>query len=151
MTAFLVLAERELDVGLGAGKPLDDTDFENGDKVNTSLSDGQDPITQAIENGNGFEGDIQLNKEQADMIKNEGVDGLMSLRAASTINYHKWTKSGSTATVPYVISSSYSSSERANIARAISEYQSKTCIRYELYNVSNPSISLLILQLFGPF
>ena len=88
MTAFSVLAERELDVGLGAGKPLDDTDFENGDKINTSLSDGEDPITQAIENGNGFEGDIQLNKEQADMIRN--INKLGSMKQTGYMQENKF-------------------------------------------------------------
>ena len=96
-----------------------------------SLPDGKDPITDAIENGNGFEGDIQLNAEQAAIIANGTEADLMSLRSASTVNYHKWPKSGSNIPIPYVISSSYSLSERANIARAFTEFQSNTCIRYK--------------------
>jgi hypothetical protein len=123
------IEERYVDTGIGSGRPLDDTDYTNGNKINTSVSDGEDPIRKAIENGNEFEGDIKLNTEQAAAIRNGTKEALMSLRAASTINYHKWTKSGSTVSIPYVISSSFSSTERANIARALSEFQSKTCIR----------------------
>ena len=117
------------DKGIGAGRPLNDTDFTNGDKIDTDVRKGMDPIKDAIENSGEFEGDIKLNAEQAAKIANGTEEALMSLRAATTVNYHKWTKSGSTAQVPYVLSSSFSSAERANIARAISEFQSKTCIR----------------------
>ena len=123
------MSEKELDKGIGAGRPLDDTDFANGNKVDTAVEKGMNPIQDAIENSGEFEGDIKLNAEQAAIIANGSEKALMSLRAATTINYHKWTKSGSTARVPYVLSSSFSSSERANIARAVSEFQSKTCIR----------------------
>ena len=121
--------EKELDNGIGAGRPLDETDFAFGDKVDAAVQKGMNPIQDAIENSEEFEGDIKLNAEQAAIIANGTEKALMSLRAATTVNYHKWTKSGSTARVPYVLSSSFSSTERANIARAISEFQSKTCIR----------------------
>ena len=122
------MEERYLDNGIGAGKPLDDTDFANGNNIDMSLPDGKDPIKEAIENGNGlFEGDIHLNTEQAAMIQNEADQDLISLRAAST--KRRWPKIGSTVPIPYVLSSSYSSSERATIARAFTEFKMKTCIR----------------------
>ena len=123
------MKENELDKGMGAGRSLDETDFANGDKLDTNVEKGMNPIQDAIENSGEFEGDIKLNAKQAAIIANGTERALMSLRAATTVNYHKWTKSGSTARVPYVLSSSFSSTERANIARAISEFQSKTCIR----------------------
>ena len=89
----------------------------------------KDPITEAIENGNGFQGDIILNPEQAAIIKNELKQNIVSNRSATTVNYHKWPKSGDTAVVPYMISNRFSYSERINIDRAISEFKSKTCIR----------------------
>ena len=129
MIYLLAMNENEIDNGKGAGRPLDETDFANGNKVDTAAEKGMNPIQDAIENSGEFEGDIKLNAEQAAIISNGTEKALMSLRAATTVNYHKWTKSGSTARVPYVLSSSFSSTERANIARAISEFQSKTCIR----------------------
>ena len=129
MIFVLAMNEKELDKGIGAGRPLDETDFANGNKVDTAAEKGMNPIQDAIENSGEFEGDIKLNAEQAAIIANGTEKALMSLRAATTVNYHKWTKSGLTARVPYVLSSSFSSTERANIARAISEFQSKTCIR----------------------
>ena len=126
---FIAVKASDLDKGVGAGMPLNETDFSNGDKVDINARMGTDPIKDAIENTGEFEGDIKLNAEQAAMIANQTEDALIALRAASTVSYHKWPKSGSTAGVPYVLSSSFSSSERANIARAISEFQSRTCIR----------------------
>ena len=129
---FLSVLESDLDKGIGLGRPLDETDFANGDKINTNARVGTNPITDAIEKSGEFEGDIKLNVEQAAIIANGTEEALVALRAATTVNYHKWTKSGSNARVPYVLSSSFSSSERANIARAISEFESKTCIRYKI-------------------
>ena len=38
----------------------------------------KDPVTEAIENGNGFQGDIILNPEQAAIIKNELKENVVS-------------------------------------------------------------------------
>ena len=118
----------ELDKGIGKGKPLDATDFANGDKIDTSLNDGDDPIRYAIENGHHYEGDIELSKEDLAIVMNETSEGLISTRSATTT--HKWPKSGSYVNVPYIISSSFGSNERAVIAKAVSEFGLKTCIRY---------------------
>ena len=120
----------EPDKGIGKGKPLDATDFANGDKIDTSLNDGEDPIRFAIENGHHFEGDIDLSKEDLAIVMNETSEGLISTRAALKIHRRKWPKSGSYVNVPYVISSSFLSEERAVIAKAFREFGSKTCIRY---------------------
>ena len=109
---------------------MNETDFSNGDELDLNRQEEVNPIQDAIEKSGQFEGDIILSEEQAAIIANGTEEALMSLRAATTVNYHRWPKSGSTAEVPYVLSSSFNSRERAAMARAISEFQSKTCIRY---------------------
>ena len=118
----------DLDKGIGTGSPLNETDFSNGDKLDLNQQEEVNPIQDAIEKSGQFEGDIILSDEQAAIIANGTEEALMSLRAATTVNSHKWPKWG-TVRVPYVLSSSFNSRERAAIARAISEFQSKTCIR----------------------
>ena len=120
---------RDADSGAGEGKPLNETDFANGNDLNVTVPEGQDPIQDAIDHGDGFEGDIRLNKEQATIIANGTEEEIAALRSASTRSSHKWPKSGSTVNVPYVLSSSFSSFERSVIARAFSEFHSETCIR----------------------
>ena len=89
-----------------------------------------DPIDAVLDGENElFEGDIDLNTEQAAMIETEGNEDFISLRAAST--KRKWTKIGNIVPIPYLLSSSYSSSERATIARAFTEFETKTCVRFE--------------------
>lgn len=123
----------ELDQGIGTGNPLNETDFLNGDKLDLNRQDEVNPIQDAIEKSGQFEGDIILSNEQAAIIANGTEEALMSLRAATTLNYRKWPMNSLKAQVPYVLSSSFNSRERAAIARAISEFQSKTCIRYSLF------------------
>ena len=124
---FLALEERDMDNGIGAGTPLDETDFANGDAIDTSMPGENEDLEYAIEHEDGFEGDIILNAEQAAIIANGTEE---DLRSASTDDRHRWPKSGSNILVPYVLSSSYSKKERARIARAFTEYELKTCIRY---------------------
>ena len=115
---------------MGEGKPLDATDFANGNNIDMSISDGRDPIEAVLDGENElFEGDIDLNTEQAAMIENEGIEDFVSLRAAST--KRKWAKIGNIVPIPYLLSSSYSSSERATIARAFTEFETKTCVRFK--------------------
>ena len=116
-----------------AGEPLNETDFLNGMNINITESDNENLLQSAIDDGNGFEGDIRLNTEQESLIsrmKSEDQDSAEPLRAASNKSYHKWLTSGSSVNVPYIIHRSYSSNERAVIANAFSEFHSKTCIRY---------------------
>ena len=93
------------------------------------MSDEKDPIKETIENESEmFEGDIYLNPEQAALIANGTNDeNIRSLRASS--RKRKWQKIGSIVPIPYILSSSYTSSERATIARAFTEFKRKTCIR----------------------
>ena len=123
----IVLEGTSVDEKVGSRQPLNETDFENGDKINleTEVPEGEDPIKDAIENGNLFEGDILLNKEQAEIIENETED-----RSAITVPDMKWKKRNGNVIVGYTFRSRYNSEERANIARAISEIAKHTCIRY---------------------
>ena len=115
---------------MGEGKPLDATDFANGNNIDMTIPGGKDPIDDVLDGGNElFEGDIDLNTEQAALMGNEGIEDLVSLRAAST--KRKWAKIGNIVPIPYLLSSSYTLSERATIARAFTEFETKTCIRSE--------------------
>ena len=79
--------------------------------------DGIDHVLEAIEMGADYEGDIVLTADQ------------LGERAAITSANGKWPKSGQVVTIPYVISSSFDQNDRNVIAKAIQEYESKTCIR----------------------
>ena len=113
---------------------LDETDFANGDAIDldTEIPEGENPLRDAIEKGHLFEGDILLNPEQTATIADESED-----RSATTVPNHKWKKYGGNVIIPYTITKSYDSQERANIARAITEYRKNTCLRYTtmLHNV----------------
>ena len=121
MTYYISL-DTDLDKGIGAGRPLDETDFSNGDKIDMNAQNG-DRLQHSMENSGLFEGDIILSDEEIAKMSQNGY------RSATTRRDRKWEKRGSTVQVPYVLSSSYDEEERASIARAIKEYQSKTCIR----------------------
>ena len=70
-----------------------------------------------------LDGDILLTKQEA-----EG-DLFPENRNAAVNPNMLWKKVNGMVHVPYVISSSYSSTERANILRAAKEFEDKTCIR----------------------
>ena len=124
------MEEREADSGIGAGKPLDDTDFANANAIDISTNGDNDELENSIEHDEGgFEGDIHLDEDQAATLPNGTEE---HLRSAVNDSRAKWPKSGSNVHIPYVISSSYSTIERARLARAFKEYESKTCIRYEI-------------------
>ena len=93
------------------------------------MSIPDDAIKYAMENGNGFEGDIILTAEQAAIIANGTKEDLISIRSAITVR--KWPKLGSNVPIPYVLWSGYNTEERAAIARATKEIEKKTCIRYK--------------------
>ena len=127
MTYYISL-DTDLDKGIGAGRPLDETDFANGDKVDMNAQNG-DPLQDLMETSGLFEGDIILSDEEIAEMSNNTEEALNGYRSATTRRDRKWKKRGSTVQVPYVLSSSYDEKERAYISRAIKEYQSKTCIR----------------------
>ena len=113
---------------MGAGKPLDATDFANGNNIDISNVSNKDPLEDIITNHDElFEGDIYLDNKEAVLMGEEGGDDPISLRSAS--KKRKWRKKGSVVPIPYLLSSSYTALERATIARAFMEFETKTCIR----------------------
>ena len=75
---------------------------------------------EAIESGSHYEGDMRFTDEQLE---------LLGSRSATSEAHLKWPKSGEIVPVPYVISSSFNQDEKHKLAKAIQEYESKTCIR----------------------
>ena len=97
------------------GEHLSPDDFIAADFVKESFDGfGADPIEAA----GLFEGDIE----------NVLFDDLKASKGRNAIreSWRKWPG----ATVPYVISSSFSTNERRVIAKAMKEYQGGTCIRF---------------------
>ena len=118
-----------MDDGIGKGIPLDEKDFAKGDIIDLSVPLENDPMEQALGAGDDlFEGDIDLNDEQKTMIETDLEEDSVLSRAVST--KRRWTKIGNIVPIPYVISSSYTFEERATIARAFREFETKTCIRW---------------------
>ena len=117
-----------MDDGIGKGIPLDEKDFAKGDIIDLSMPLENDPMEQALNTGDDlFEGDIDLNDEQKTMIETDLEEDSVLSRAVST--KRRWNKLGNIVPIPYVISSSYTFEERATIARAFNEFETKTCIR----------------------
>ena len=127
---ILGFEEITLDGGIEEGIPLDATDFANGDTIDPSIPNGNDPMEDAMNAGDDlFEGDIELNEEQKEMLEKDFEGILASSRAVS--RKRMWAKFGNIVPIPYVLSSSYTSEERATLARAFKEFETKTCIRFE--------------------
>lgn len=114
----------ETDAGAGHGEPLDFEDFVKGDAL-VEEDDGIDHIKEAIEHGDGFQGDMLLDDEQLEAMKQNTSDVSNSAWIS-----RKWTKSGSTVNIAYVISSSFTSRQRQMIAKGIQDYTDRTCIRF---------------------
>ena len=106
---------------------LTEEDFENGRKIDpaTQIPKGEvDPLDAAHEHGKAnYQGDIMLTPNQLQLVEGRG-------RAFSPIaNF--WPSDGSHVNIPYIISdNTFTSYERANIARAVEEFKNNTCIRY---------------------
>ena len=121
--------ELGFDEGEGKGEPFDETDEENADAIDLDheIPPGEDPILENIEDtykqhNNSrcfFQGDILINPDEVD-----DED-----RSATTRKSHLWDKYDGFVHVPYIISSSYSRNERANILAAVQQYAKYTCIR----------------------
>ena len=117
------------DDGEGKGEPFDEIDEANANAIDleTEIPPGEDPILENIEdtykmhNGSRcfFQGDILINPDEVD-----DED-----RSATTRKSHLWEKYDGFVHVPYIISSSYSRNERANILAAVQQYAKYTCIR----------------------
>ena len=120
-----------MDASVNEEGSLDETDFANGDAIDldTEIPEGENPLRDAIEKGHMFEGDILLNPEQTAEMADESED-----RSATTITQRKWKKYEGKVIIPYTITNSYNGKEKANIARAITEYRKNTCLRYTTTN-----------------
>ena len=105
---------------------LTEEDFKNGIDIDidNEVPDGKDMIDDVYEKGEGnFQGDIILTEEQMKII--DGDDRLKAFKKLAK----KWPKTGNVVTIPYTITSGFSSNEKAHITRAMTEYRRKTCIR----------------------
>ena len=106
---------------------LDIEDFANGDEIDTEneIPDGEDPLNDAHENGDGYQGDMILDPEEIELFENGNATQMRAAYADKT-----WPKIGDRVVIPYKMNhAEFSSDERANIARAIEEYEKYTCIR----------------------
>ena len=108
---------------------LEISDFVNADTIDedNQIPADQDPLNDAIEGGNKFEGDILLTPLQIKIIKQINKTDLVELRSAIKTNH--WPKRQKHVIIPYIITGNYSKKEKANIARAISDLETETCIR----------------------
>ena len=104
-------------------------DYINGRKINKDdeIPKGQDPVEDAMENGEGFQGDIDLTPEQASIIVKATGKDLISMR--SSIKDKHWPRQGTYVYIPYTISGEYDENERSNIARAFEDFENNTCVR----------------------
>ncbi|ROT75216.1 putative zinc metalloproteinase [Penaeus vannamei] len=115
-------------------RPLSPTDFENSaimihEAVDTSHQ--ADPIELA----GLFQGDIML--VPRDQLKE--LNEIPKTRSAMTDVHRRWPN----GIIPYVISQTYDESERATIAKAMSEYHEKTCIRFVPRTIEKDYIHIL--------
>ena len=108
---------------------LDTNDFANGEKIDleNEIPPGEDPLNDAM-SGNGFEGDIDLTPEEKKALENGNEGEPIEMRQA-VVN-KRWPRVGDYIQVPYTINhNEFEPHERANIARAIEEFEKHTCIR----------------------
>jgi len=125
------------DEGEGKGAKFDDTDDANAKDIDLETQDppGVNYIQDAIEEGARQHYGSKWFKEGDILLSREEVEG--GERSAATNKRKLWKKYGGFVHVPYVISSSYTAAERANIDRAIQEFREKTCIRLVLRDRTN--------------
>ena len=110
------------------GKPLNAKDYRLGDMIDKDVPEGKS-IASALEQGDGYEGDIKLNDEQEAIMRTGTDDERALVRAASTYSSHKWRKVGDYVHVPYTISDDFTEVERGLIAKGFQDYHKNTCIR----------------------
>ena len=121
------------------------SDYYSGFKIDedNEIPDGEDPVEDAMEKGNDFQGDIALNAKEEEIIINGTKNDSISMRAALREGHWIGNPRDDNVYIPFTISRDFKRSEVKNIARAIEDYENKTCIRYILhaikgfYNVKN--------------
>ncbi|KAK4296112.1 hypothetical protein Pmani_031374 [Petrolisthes manimaculis] len=124
------------------GAPLNPADFEKSegmihDTVDTSTE------TDPIELAGLYQGDIMLHSRDALLDLPPGDHGLVRLprmgRSALIDVHRRWPN----GIIPYVISQTYGEIERGTIAKAMSEFHTKTCIRFVPRTVEKDYIHIL--------
>ncbi|KAK7080142.1 Meprin A subunit beta [Halocaridina rubra] len=105
------------------GEPLSPEDFSVAlNMVHDTIDTNKEP--DPIELAGLYEGDIAISDQ------NELHDMVTGREATQRNAINDMTKRWPNGVIPYVISSSYNSNERATIAMAMKNYQEKTCIRF---------------------
>jgi len=101
-------------------QPLNPEDFHQGDFVKEMADFTEDPILMA----NLWEGDIDnvLEGDLKDIVAQRDLNNRNAIRDS----WRRWPD----ATIPYVISSSFSQHDRSVIAKAMGQYHKETCIRF---------------------
>ncbi|XP_047494371.1 zinc metalloproteinase nas-4-like isoform X3 [Penaeus chinensis] len=117
------------------GAPLSPKDFENSaHMIHEAIDTHQQP--DPIELAGLYQGDIILSpRDPSYSAMNEPV----LLRNAMVDMSRRWPN----GVIPYVISSSYNTNERATIAMAIAQYHEKTCLRLVPRTIERDYIHLL--------
>ncbi|XP_064079182.1 zinc metalloproteinase nas-14-like isoform X5 [Macrobrachium nipponense] len=119
------------------GAPLSPNDFENSEVMiheSIDISHQADPIELA----GLFQGDIILDPE--DQLEKLAKLNTTRRGRSAMIDIHRRWPNG---VIPYVISQTYDENERATIAKAMSEYHNKTCIRFVPRTVEKDYIHIL--------
>ena len=107
---------------------MTEEDFENGRKIDPTkqISNGNtDPIDDVLAHSKGnYQGDMMLTPYQLKIVNGQG-------RALHPFVTH-WPSNGTHVNIPYIISdTTFTANDRANIARAMEDFATNTCIRYE--------------------
>ena len=106
---------------------MTEEDFENGRKIDPTnqVSEGErDPLDAALTESKGnYQGDMMLTSYQLLMVHGQG-------RALHPFVTY-WPSNGTHVNIPYNISdTTFTANDRANIARAMQDFETFTCIRY---------------------
>ena len=115
---------------------LDIDDFLEAEEIDLDHEipeDKEDPIEEAHEDGNMYEGDMDLTEEQIALLEGGDRAAIMEMRQVMLRNH--WPRVGDHMIIPYTINANqFDKSERKNIARAFEEYEKQTCIRYDKFS-----------------
>ena len=108
------------------------SDYYSGFKIDEDhqIPDDKDPVEDAMEKGKDFQGDIVLNAKEKEIITNGTKNDSISMRAAMREGHWNGNPRDDNVYIPFTISREFKKRERKNIARAIEDYNEKTCIRY---------------------
>ena len=134
---FLGVDDTSLDSEMGKGG-FDAVDYANAKAIDLDSKEEHErakaSMKVALEDSKRYEGDIDMSSEDAQKMFGGTEEENEAARSAIRAKNKKWPKSkDDNVYIPYVISRSFSTTERANILRAFQEYTKNTCIRYEKY------------------